>query len=106
MIYYNPSKLKTSKYYNNGQKVNEQKGSTLTWFYKAGNVWAKGKSVNSFMEGKWVFYHKSGELGQIGHFKKNKKHGEWVRYDKNGKVVYHAIFADGKLVSKKEINRR
>jgi antitoxin component YwqK of YwqJK toxin-antitoxin module len=90
--------MKTEGLYKNGQKVKEQKGSTLTWFYKTGVVKARGKFVDNRMEGRWVFNRESGQLWQIGHFKNNKKHGEWVRYDKKGQVEYRARFADGKLV--------
>ena len=93
--------MKMKEHYQNGQKVYEQKGDTLTYFFKTGIIKARGKSIIGVMGGRWIFNRESGELWQVGHFKNSKKHGEWVRYDKNGKEEYRAQFADGKLVSKK-----
>jgi antitoxin component YwqK of YwqJK toxin-antitoxin module len=93
--------MKTKEHYQNGQKVYEQNGDTLTYCFKTGIIKATGISINGIMEGRWIFNRESGKLWQIGHFKNNRKHGEWIRYDKNGKEEYHAQFEDGKLVSKK-----
>jgi antitoxin component YwqK of YwqJK toxin-antitoxin module len=92
--------MKTKGLYKNGQKVNEQKGQTLTWFFKTGLMKARGKSVNGVMEGRWIFNRESGQLWQVGHFRHNMKHGEFVRYDKKGREEYRARFVDGKWVSK------
>jgi len=70
------------KQYANGQKTYEQKGDTLTYFFKNGEMKAFGKSVNDIMQGEWKFYRESGQLWQVGCFKDNLKHGKWVRYDK------------------------
>jgi antitoxin component YwqK of YwqJK toxin-antitoxin module len=91
---------KKDETYNTGQKVSEQKGDTLTWFYKDGTIKAKGKSIHDSMEGKWIFNRPSGELCQVGNFSNNQKHGEWIRYDKKGEIEYHAEFREGKLVNK------
>ena len=85
--------------YKNGQKISEQKGDWLTYFFKTGTIKAKGKSIDGVMQGKWVFNRESGQLWQIGNFKNNKKHGEFIRYDREGEKEYHARFKDGKLVS-------
>lgn len=86
--------------YANGQKAFEQKGTTLTYYYKNGLVRAKGKSINGLMQGKWIFYRESGMLWGTGQFKDNQKHGLWVRYDRKGKEEYREKFAHGKLVPK------
>jgi antitoxin component YwqK of YwqJK toxin-antitoxin module len=88
--------------YKNGQKVFEQKGNTLTYFFKTGILKAKGKSIHNKMEGKWIFNRESGDLWQIGNFKNDKKHGQWIRYDKTGKVEYDADFENGKLIKKRK----
>ena len=93
--------MKNSKgLYKNGQVISEQKGKTLTYFFKTGEIKAKGKSIDNLMEGKWIFNRESGMLWQIGHFKKNKKHGEFVRYNKAGKEEYRARFTEGKLIER------
>ncbi len=86
--------------YKNGQKISEQKGDTLTYFYKNGKVKAKGKSIKEIMQGKWIFYRETGQLWQIGHFKDNKKHGNFIRYDRDDKEEYNENFEDGKIVKK------
>lgn len=86
--------------YKNGQLISEQKGNTLTYYFKTGEVKAKGKSIDGVMQGKWIFNRESGDLWQIGNFRDNKKHGQWIRYDKKGKEEYHAKFDHGKLVEK------
>lgn len=90
------------KLYANGQKAYEQKGGTLTYFYKNGLMRAKGKSIDGKMQGKWTFNRESGKLWGTGQFKDNKKHGLWLRYDRKGKEEYRAKFANGKLVSKEK----
>lgn len=84
------------KQYANGQKTYEQKGDTLTYFFKNGKIKAFGTSVNDKMEGEWQFYRESGQLWQVGNFKNNQKHGTWVRYDKEGKLEYEERFDNGK----------
>jgi len=43
----------------------EQKGATLTWFFKTGQVKAKGRSVDDVMQGRWIFYREDGQLWLI-----------------------------------------
>ncbi len=88
------------RFYKNGQKMFEQKGSTLTWFFKTGQVKARGRSVEGVMQGRWVFYRETGQLWQVGHFKDNLKHGAFVRYDRSDRVEYQETFALGKIVKK------
>ncbi|MCL4305789.1 DUF1801 domain-containing protein [bacterium] len=87
--------------YKNGQLISEQKGNTLTYYFKTGEIKAQGRFVNGMMQGKWIFNRESGQLWQIGHFKDNMKHGTFVRYDRNGEEEYHAEFSDGRLTVKK-----
>ena len=56
-----------AKTYKNGQKASEQKGDTLTYYFKSGIVRARGKSKKRSMEGKWIFNRESGQLWQVGH---------------------------------------
>lgn len=90
--------MQKKTHYTNGQKMYEQKGSTLTYFFKTGIIKAKGKSVGGAMDGKWIFNRESGSLWQVGHFKKGVKHGSWVRYNKVGVLEHEAQYLDGKLV--------
>ena len=92
--------MKKPTHYKNGQKAFEQKGDTLTYYFKTGVVRAKGKSVHGKMQGKWIFNRESGQLWQVGHFKDDKKHGLWLRNDKKGKEEYRETFKDGKQVKK------
>ncbi|MES2930742.1 MAG: hypothetical protein V4665_03080 [Patescibacteria group bacterium] len=85
-------------HYLNGQKIYEQKGAILTYFFKTGIVKAKGKYVNGIMDGKWIFNRESGDLWQVGHFKKGVKNGSWVRYNKVCALEHEALYKDGKLV--------
>ncbi|MEX0742080.1 MAG: hypothetical protein WD294_02810 [Phycisphaeraceae bacterium] len=94
--------MQSKKEYANGQKVYEQEGEVLTYFFKTGIVKARGNSIDGVMEGEWVFYRESGDLWQVGHFENGQKHGQWIRYDKQGKLEYDAQFANGKLVDKKK----
>lgn len=89
------------KEYANGQKVFEQEGDILTYFYKNGNIKARGKSIKGIMQGEWIFYRETGQLWQIGNFKDNQKHGNFIRYDRNDQVEYNEDFENGKLKRKK-----
>jgi antitoxin component YwqK of YwqJK toxin-antitoxin module len=90
--------MKTSGKYNNGQLVSKQKGDTLTYYFKNGDIKAQGKCVNGKFQGKWIFNKKEGFLWQIGHFKDNEKHGSWVRYKSDGSVEKAEEFLNGKKV--------
>lgn len=90
--------MKTSDKYSNGQLVSEQKGDTLTYFFKNGDIKARGKCVNGKFQGKWIFNKKEGFLWQVGHFKDHKKHGKWIRYKPNGSVEKEAKYINGKEV--------
>lgn len=85
------------KEYANGQKTYEQKGDTLTYFFKDGKVKAEGLSIHDLMEGEWKFYRESGQLWQVGNFKNGQKDSTWVRYDKNGSLEYKENFKNGKI---------
>lgn len=87
-------------HYINGQKIQEQKGDRLTYFFKDGKVKAEGPFLNGLMEGEWKFYRESGQLWQIGNFKNGQKHGSWIRYDKKDGLEYDETFANGKIVKK------
>jgi len=90
---------KAGEVYNNGQKVSEQNGDTLTYYFENGEIKAKGKNVNGNMQGKWVFNKKEGYLWQIGHFNESgAQHGQWVRYNHDGSVQQEKYFENGKLV--------
>ncbi|MRG45732.1 hypothetical protein GFS24_11435 [Chitinophaga sp. SYP-B3965] len=86
--------------YANGQKIYEQKGDILTYFFKDGKIKAEGISINGIMEGEWKFYKATGQLWQIGNLKHNEKHGSWVRYDEKGQLEYQEHFENGKLKKK------
>ena len=45
--------------YANGQKVFEQEGDILTYFYKNGKIKARGISINGKMQGEWIFYRET-----------------------------------------------
>lgn len=85
------------KEYANGQKVFEQEGDILTYFYKSGGIKARGISLDGIMQGEWTFYRETGQLWQIGNFKDNQKHGSWIRYNKKDQVEYNENFEKGKL---------
>lgn len=85
------------KEYANGQKTHEQKGDTLTYFFKDGKVKAEGISINDAMEGEWKFYRESGQLWQVGNFKNGEKNGNWIRYDKDDNLEYEEDFENGKI---------
>jgi hypothetical protein len=89
--------MQKKTHYANGQKIFEQKGNVLTYFFKTGVLKAKGKLVNGLMEGRWIFNRESGKLWQVGNFKKGVKQGSWVRYSKTGKVEYEADFINDKV---------
>lgn len=88
------------KEYANGQKVYEQNGDRLTYFFKNGRVKAEGFFIDELMEGEWKFYRENGQLWSVGNFKNGKKSGSWVRYDKEGKLEYDEIFVDNEKVKK------
>ena len=89
------------KEYANGQKVFEQEGDILTYYYKNGKIKARGISINGRMQGEWIFYRETGQLWQIGNFKDHQKHGNFIRYDRNDQVEYNEDFENGKLIKKK-----
>ena len=86
------------KNYANGQKIQELKGSKLTYFFKNGKVKAEGHFQNNLFEGEWKFYRETGQLWQVGNFKNGKKNGPWIRYDKNDHLEYQENFKDDKIV--------
>ncbi len=88
------------KFYSNGQKAYQIKGTTLTYYYEDGTRRAYGPYKNKLMEGKWTFFRKTGQLWAISHFKNSKKHGVWVRYDRNDRLEYEETFVQGKAVPK------
>ena len=92
--------MKKDEFYKNGQKISEQNGEILTFFYKSGKKKAEGKCINESFEGKWLFYSEDGKLIQEGNFTGNKKDGEWKRYGENGEIEYHAVFKLGKEIKK------
>ena len=92
--------MQDKSHYTNGQKIFEQKGDVLTYFYKTGKVKAQGISINGSMQGEWIFYRESGQLWQVGNFKDNKKHGSFIRHDKKDQVEYEEMFDNGKIVKK------
>lgn len=85
-------------HYKNGQKIYEQKGSILSYFFKNCTLKARGKSIDGVMEGKWIFNRENGDLWQVGYFKNGKKHGSWMRYSKTGKIEYEENFDNGKIL--------
>jgi antitoxin component YwqK of YwqJK toxin-antitoxin module len=88
------------KQYANGQKIYDQKGDVLTYYFKNGKVKAEGISINGMMEGEWKFYRETGQLWQVGNFKHNQKHGPWIRYDRKDQLEYEENFDNGKLLKK------
>lgn len=92
--------LLEKKTYSNGQKVFDWDGTTLTYYFKNGEVKAKGQYINEQMEGEWLFYRESGQLWQVGNFKNGKKHGTWKRYSKENRLEYEQEFVDGKPAKK------
>ena len=93
--------MKKADTYKNGQKISEQNGDILTFFYKSGKKKAEGKCINELFEGQWLFYDENGQLSQEGFFLENKKDGEWKRYNENGEIEYHAEFKNGKLITQR-----
>jgi hypothetical protein len=89
-----------TKTYANGQPVSVLAGTTLTFFYKSGQLKAAGPFVDGMMEGTWRFYRENGTLWQTGNFKNEVKHGRWTRYDREGIVEYDEEFHEGKKVKK------
>lgn len=90
--------MKDKAYYINGQKIYQQKGNVLTYFFKTGIIKAKGKFIKGFMEGKWIFNRENGQLWQVGNFKKGIKNGNWVRYNKVCTLEHQSIYKEGKLI--------
>jgi len=90
--------MKKDGVYNNGQKVSEQNGEILTFYYKSGKKKAEGKCINNNFEGEWLFFRENGKLMQKGNFAENKKDGEWIRFDDNGNIEYHSKFKNGKEI--------
>jgi antitoxin component YwqK of YwqJK toxin-antitoxin module len=87
--------------YSNGQKITNQNGEILTYYFEDGTIKAQGTSVNGVMQGKWIFNKKEGYLWQTGHFNdKGQKHGAWVRYNPDGSVQSEAYFEDGQQIKK------
>ena len=96
----NSTPMKDKTHYANGQKVFDQVGERLTYYFKDGKVKAQGVSNQEVMNGEWRFYRESGELWQVGNFKDGIKHGSWVRYHRNGELEYDGLFDTGKLLKK------
>ena len=92
--------INLTKTYANGQPVCTLTDTTLTFFYKSGQLKAQGPFVDGKMEGTWKFYRYNGALWEIGNFKNELKHGRWVRYDRDGVVEYDEEFHEGKQVKK------
>ena len=92
--------MKKDEFYKNGQKVSEQNGDILVYFYKSGVKKAEGKFINEKFEGTWLFYSEDSRLIQEGNFNNNEKDGEWKRYNKNGELEYHEHFKEGKKLKK------
>jgi len=90
--------MKDKSHYVNGQKIFEQEGDVLTYFYKNGQKKAQGISQNGQMQGKWMFYRETGQLWQIGHFRDNQKHGSFIRYDRHDRIEYEENFDNGKII--------
>jgi len=63
--------MQDKSHYTNGQKIHEQIGDVLTYFYKNGQLKARGISINGTMQGEWVFWRETGQLWQIGNYKDN-----------------------------------
>jgi len=92
---------KAGEVYNNGQKVSEQKGDVLTYYFKNGEIKAQGKNINGKMQGKWIFNKKEGYLWQVGYFNESGvQHGEWIRYNPDGSIQQEKHFKDGKVVKR------
>jgi len=89
-----------TKTYANGQPVCALTDTTLTFFYKTGQMKAQGPFVEGMMERTWEFYRYDGALWEIGNFKNELKHGRWTRYDREGVVEYDEEFHEGKQVKK------
>lgn len=86
----------TDKTYANGQKISEQKGDTLTYYFEDGKIKAQGKSVDGAMQGKWIFNKKEGYLWQVGHFNdEGQKHGAWIHYNPDGSTQTEQQFEYG-----------
>ncbi len=93
--------MEQSKTYANGQPQQRMHGTTLTYFFKDGNVKAEGPVKENLMDGLWHFYRENGILQQVGNFKKGLKHGPWVEYDKIGSIVSETQFEEGEEISKR-----
>ena len=89
--------MKEKTHYANGQRIFDQSGEILTYYFKDGKVKAHGKSINNLMTGEWRFYRETGDLWQIGNFINGVKHGPWVRYHRNGELEFDETFENGKL---------
>jgi antitoxin component YwqK of YwqJK toxin-antitoxin module len=85
--------------YSNGQKVTEQTGDILTYYFEDGTIKAQGKLVDGIMQGEWIFNKKEGYLWQVGHFNEaGQKHGLWTRYNPDGSIQKEQNFLQGKQV--------
>jgi antitoxin component YwqK of YwqJK toxin-antitoxin module len=90
---------KADEVYSNGQKVSEQNGDVLTYYFENGEIKAQGKYVNGKMQNKWIFNKKEGYLWQVGHFNESGvQHGKWTRYNPDGSVQQEKYFENGKVV--------
>ncbi|QYK42406.1 MAG: hypothetical protein KF887_04585 [Paracoccaceae bacterium] len=88
--------MQGKEFYANGQRVWQQQGDTLTYFFRSGIVKAQGRWDAGVMQGEWRFYRENGDLWQIGNFRDGQKHGTWVRHDRSGGIEYSETFADGR----------
>ncbi|MDX2775795.1 hypothetical protein PV379_00290 [Streptomyces caniscabiei] len=90
---------KLDEQYRNGQKVSEQSGDILTYYFENGEIKAQGKFIDGKMQGEWMFYKKEGYLWQIGHFNEvGEQHGQWIRYNSDGSVQQDKYFVHGKVI--------
>lgn len=72
--------------YENGQRVYDLQGTTLTYYYENGVMRATGAYENGQMEGEWRFYRENGQLCEVGMFLNGQKNGPWRGYDENGEL--------------------
>ncbi|HYG83602.1 MAG TPA: hypothetical protein VD907_01870 [Verrucomicrobiae bacterium] len=87
------------KTYANGQKITEQDGDTLTYFFEDGTIKSKGGYINGAMRGRWIFNKKEGYLWQVGYFDdQGKQHGPWIIFNQDGSIQKEKSFDHGKLV--------
>lgn len=90
--------MKIGETYVNGQKVTQQNGNILTYFFENGEIKAQGEFVNDVMRGQWIFNKKNGDLWQVGNFDDmGNKHGDWTIFNKDGSPQKEKTFKHGKV---------